>query len=345
MILPELASPIPNFRPGDPPQSMPRLDQTNVATLPRQRIILPRPLPSKVPILKRRPESAKRMTIAIGMLCDGGIVIAADTQMTYMDGTTYDAVKVQTLTTTTGIYAIAYSCTDVNAAETLINDIMLDLKLTEPRSLIGFEDTIRNRMAQWSTVFTVKDDRPAVTIIAGVRINPNEFGLYLCEPPGTLVRKTFQNSDGYVAAGAGIAVTDPMFRTLFGSPVAPRVCLAQLSYLMYRAKKDCRGACGGATDAVLLSVDHIDPLWIQRPLMKMAEFRGGFLDKSLAFVASKILARHGFDDELRFAELFDPKKANKIFGSSPLFIARTGEVIREIELQNMIDARQTKNGN
>ena len=274
------------------------------------------------------------------MLCQGGIIVAADTQMTYMDGTTYDAVKVQTLTTTTGVFAIAYSCTDVNAAETLVSDILLDLKLTEPRSLAGFEDTVKNRMAQWSAVFTVKDDRPVVTIIVGVRINPSEFGLYLCEPPGTMVRKTFQNSDGYVAAGAGIGVTDPMFRTLFGSPVAPRVCLAQLSYLMYRAKKDCRGACGGATDAVLLSADHPEPLWIQRALMKMAELRGVFLDKALARVASKILSRHGFDDESRFAELFDPKAADKLFGSSPLFIARTGEVIRESELQELIDARR-----
>jgi 20S proteasome alpha/beta subunit len=301
-------------------------------------MISPKPLerpPAKQPVKK-----TKHMTIAIGMLCQGGIIVAADTQMTYMDGTTYDAVKVQTLTTATGIYAIAYSCTDVNAAETLVNDILLDLKFVEPRSLTGFEDTVKNRMAQWSAVFTVKDDRPVVTIIVGVRINPNEFGLYLCEPPGTMVLKTFENSNGYVAAGAGIAVTDPMFRTLFGSPVAPRVCLAQLSYLMYRAKKDCRGACGGATDAVLLSAEHAEPLWIQRALMKMAEWRGGLLDKALAHIASKILSRHGFDDESRFTELFDPKAANKLFGSSPLFIARTGELIRESELQKLIDARK-----
>jgi 20S proteasome alpha/beta subunit len=295
----------------------------------------PRPFPKPERLTKRG-----RMTIAIGMLCQDGLVLAVDTQMTWPDGTTYDAVKMQTLATQNGAFALAYTCFDMNAAETLVNDLIKDLRLAAPKSLAGVEDTIKNRMAQWSSVFTVKDDRPLVTIIAGARINPGEFGLYLCEPPGTVVRKTFANSDGYVAAGAGQIVTDPMFRTLFGPPVPPRVCLAQISYLMYRAKKDCRGACGGATDAVLLSMDHAEPLWIQRPLMKIAELRGGFLDKALGHVASKILSRHGFDDESRFAELFDPKAANKLFGSSPLFIARTGEVIRENELQKMIDARK-----
>jgi len=274
------------------------------------------------------------------MLCQDGLVIAADTQMTWQDGTTYDAVKVQTLIVTTGIFAVAYSCMDMNAAETLVNDLLLDLKLVEPKSLTGFEDTVKNRLAQWSTLFTVKDDRPAVTIIAGARINPNEFGLYLCEPPGTMVRKTFPNSDGYVATGAGQTVTDPMFRTLFGSSVPPRVCLAQVSYLMYRAKKDCRGACGGATDAVLLSADYPEPLWIERAYMKVAETHGRALDKALAHLSSMIFSRHGFDDESRFAELFDRKAADKLFGLPPVFRARTGEVIREKELQNIIDNRR-----
>jgi hypothetical protein len=283
------------------------------------------------------------MTIVIGMLCQGGVVIAADTQMTWPDGTTYDATKIQSAAFATGALAVAYTCLNANAAESLVRDLTLDVTMTSPKSLFGLEEIIKDRMAQWSKAYTVPNDRPDVALIVGARVNGEnggEFGLYLCEPPGTVVRKTAENSQGYVATGAGQIVTDPMFRTLFGLPVAPRVCLAQVSYLMHRAKKDCRGACGGETDAVLLSADHSEPLWIQRPLMKMAEFRSGFLDKALAHVASKVLSRHGFDDESRFAELFDPKAANKLFGSSPLFIARTGEVIRESELQEIIDTRR-----
>jgi hypothetical protein len=278
------------------------------------------------------------MTIAIGMLCQGGLVIAADTQMTWPDGSTYDAIKVQTLTTPTGAFALAYSCFDMNAAETLVNDLIEDLRLAQPSSLVGFEETIKNRMAQWAAVFTVKDDRPGVTIIAGARINPNEFGLYLCEPPSTVVRKTFANSNGYVAAGAGQTVTDPMFRTLFGPAVPPRVCLAQLSYLMYRAKKDCRGACGGETDAVLLSEEYREPTWIERAYMKRAEEYGTALDATLARATSAIFSRTGFDDKSRFGQFFDPKKICGTFGLLGFgFRARTGEMIREPEFQKMMD--------
>ena len=278
------------------------------------------------------------MTIAIGMLCQGGLVIAADTQMTGPDDTTYDAVKVHTLTTPTGAFALAYSCYDVNAAETLVTDIVKDLRLVEPKSLAEFEGTIKNQMTQWSQLFTVKDDRPGITIIAGVRINPSEFALYLCEPPGTVVRKTFANSDGYVATGMGQIVTDPMFRTLFGPAVPPRVCLAQLSYLMHRAKKDCRGACGGETDAVLLSEEYPEPMWIERAYMKRAEEYGSALDATLNSVTSKIFSRTGFDDKSRFGQFFDPKKICGTFGLLGFgFRARTGEMIREPEFQKMMD--------
>jgi len=81
------SAPPPPVRPDpllwhSPLQSMHRLDPTNVATLPRQRIILPRPLYPKVPTPKQRPESAKRMTIVFGILESDRIVFAADTEET-----------------------------------------------------------------------------------------------------------------------------------------------------------------------------------------------------------------------------------------------------------------------
>lgn len=288
------------------------------------------PKPLERPPVKYPAKKPTRMTIAIGMLCQGGVVISADTQMTYMDGTTYDAVKVQTLATTTGIYAVAYSSVDASAAESLVDELLLDLKLVEPRSLTGFEETIKNRMTEWSKIFTVKDDRPDVSIITGVRINSNEFGLYLCEPPGTVVRKTFENSAGYVAAGAGQTVTDPIFRTLFGSLVPPRVCLGQLSYLMYRAKKDCRGACGGGTDAVLITAQHDHPLWIDRMYTNVAENHGKTMDEILAQVASGIISRVRSSDEPQLNDFLEIKKLQRIyFGGGPAFRACTGEIIRE----------------
>jgi hypothetical protein len=292
---------------------------------PQPGTIAPKPL-HRPKLPARKPN---RMTIAIGMLCEGGLVVAADTQMTWENGTTCDAVKIQSLTTPTSVFAVAYSCVDMNAAETLVSELTADLKMVSPRSLLGVEETIKNRMAQWAASYTVSGDRPRLEMVLGARINstpsiPCEFGLYLCEPPGSVVRRTHENSSGYVAAGAGMGITDPLFRTLFGQQVSPRVCLGQLSYLMYRAKKDCRGACGGGTDAVLITEEHADPLWIEKPLMKQAEVRGRLLDETLAKVASAVMSRRKMDDVSGFTGIFDVYQNHL----ANLFRARTGEVIR-----------------
>lgn len=294
-------------------------------------MISPKPLPP--PLLGRRqpyPPRPERktppMTIVIGMLCQGGVVIAADTQMTWPDGTTYDATKIQSAAFATGAIAVAYTCLNANAAESLVRDLTLDVTMASPKSLFGLEEIIKNRMAEWSKAYSVPNDRPDVALIVGARVNGEdggEFGLYLCEPPGTVVRKTAENSQGYVAEGAGLVITDPLFRTLFGPLVPPRVCLGQLSYLMYRAKKDCRGACGGRTDAVLITEESADPLWMERALMKQAEFRGRILDETLAKVASAVLSRHRSDDFSGFSGIFDVYQ-NQL---ANLFRARTGEVM------------------
>lgn len=281
--------------------------------------------PSIPPRKTERPaRKPKRMTIAIGMLCQGGVVVAADMQMTRPDGSTYDASKIQTATTSNCALAIAYTCVNMNAAESLVRDLISDVKMASPQSLFGLEEVIKNRIGEWSKIYTIQDDRPDVGLIIGARVN-GEIGLYVCEPPGTVVQKTFENSNGYAAEGAGTIITDPLFRTLFGSLVSPRVCLGQMSYLMYRAKKDCHGACGGGTDAVLITKEHSEPLWIERPLLKQAEFRGRFLDETLAKVASAVLSRRKLDDISGFAGIFDIYQ-NQL---ANLFRARTGEVIRD----------------
>lgn len=282
------------------------------------------------------------MTIAIGMLCQGGIVVAADTQMTYADGTTYDSTKVKTLRATTGAYVISYSCLEINPAEALGNDILSDLNLADPKSFSGVEDIVRSRLKQYAEMPTLRDDRPHIAFILGCRLDPTPnnsdcLGLYLCESSGIALRKTVETSKGYVAIGAGAVVTDPLFRMLFGPLVHPRVCLAQLSYLMYRAKKDCRGACGGGTDAVLLRTDDTEPAWIEGMIWAEKKY-GGALDETLSRIAAKIMSRNGFDDKSRFKDFFDRKNVRSDFGLNGFaFRTRTGETIREPDFQKMID--------
>jgi 20S proteasome alpha/beta subunit len=77
------------------------------------------------------------MTIVIGMLCQGGVVVAADTQITWPDGTTYDATKIQSATIATGALAVGYTCLNANAAESLVRDLILDVTMVSPKSLFG----------------------------------------------------------------------------------------------------------------------------------------------------------------------------------------------------------------
>ena len=238
------------------------------------------------------------MTIAIGRLCTTGLIIATDTRMTWDDGSTYDATKIKSQMTNSGVYVIAHSSEDVNAAETLVSKINLNLGRIDPKSLIGVEDTLRDAMTDWYSPFQQSPSGcPTVRLLVGVFLpsnpssaNADGLGLYFCEPPNTVARKMVSDSSmGYVALGAGLKVTDPLFHTLFETPASVAVCLGQISYLMYRAKKDCAAYCGGDTDAVFLKSEYVEPLWIERIDMAVAESFGSRIDKALARTTSAII--------------------------------------------------------
>ena len=94
----------------------------------------------------------------------------------------YHATKVQTAITATCALAVAYTCLNMNAAESLVRDLIADVKLVSPRSLLELEEIIKNRMCEWSKAYTVQDDRPNVSLLIGSRINKrdcemSEFGL------------------------------------------------------------------------------------------------------------------------------------------------------------------------
>ena len=97
----------------------------------------------------RKPNSLparKRMTLALGMLCKEALVIAADTQITWSDGRTEHGIKVHLVICNSGSYALTCACVDSDAANTLISAIQRDLRLIDPKSLIGMESVITDSM-------------------------------------------------------------------------------------------------------------------------------------------------------------------------------------------------------
>jgi len=59
------------------------------------------------------------MTIAIGMLCEGGAVLSADSKVVLTDGSVVKGAKIHAATTSWGSYAIANSANDANAANNM----------------------------------------------------------------------------------------------------------------------------------------------------------------------------------------------------------------------------------
>lgn len=229
------------------------------------------------------------MTIALGMLCDGGAIVAADTRVILTDGSATQGEKVVSFRTDFGSVAIANAADDANAAKTLVRKIIQSVEHSPIKKWDDLEETIAYEMTQWSNAFKA---HPATTFIIAACIKGVGVELYLCEPPNTVLPRP----EGYAAAGGGSAVTDPLQKTLFDSSFSrfqePQKIMRQMSYLLYRAKKD-HALCGGRTSAVYVRDDAQEPEWIRAVDFEMAETQSSKLDFLLKALAQFAL----FSDE------------------------------------------------
>lgn len=242
------------------------------------------------------------MTIALGAMFSGGLIIAADTNVVLSDGSRAETVKVDSVFGRTGSYVIANAASDGNAATTLVRQLVADLKHNELNSLDALEGIVADRMTQWAGAFA--GTLPSVQLILGAYIheshlNPSHpdhvptlaggVALYFCEPPNTVVRKhEYAPDNGYIAIGSGAVVTDPLFWTLFPMLFRnSRSRLMEVAYLMYKAKKH-NAMCSGRTSAVLLTAQHSKPIVVNPCSMQAAEELGGILDFMLSGAAAAV---------------------------------------------------------
>jgi 20S proteasome alpha/beta subunit len=204
------------------------------------------------------------MTIALGMLCGGGVIIAADRRRSLEDGTATLVNKIHKSDGDNIGFAIADASNDANAAGTLVRKIAS--RLANANNWIDIEPLVSGAMTEWYVPFT---QAPTVYLILAIVLKGFGVQLYLCEPPNSVVPKP----EGYAAAGLGAAVTDPLNNTLFNpAPQSrhPQMVLRQIVYLMYRAKKD-NTFCGGPTDAVYIDSVKGTVEWVDAFNMRDAE--------------------------------------------------------------------------
>lgn len=230
------------------------------------------------------------MTIAIGMACHGGIVVAADTQIA-VGTVAQKASKLYIFKARSGPFAIAFASDDANATRTLLNRITRKLAVHDCAHSTALEKVICEEMTEWRSAYTISP--PAMQFILACRLNNECPRLFFCEPPNT-----FLEHEGYVAVGAGADITDSLHSTLFKAGMPPEVqsALRQLSYLMYRAKEE-NIYCGKATYCAIVSWNCDLPLIVNHLDLERAEKLGTELDFLLRSLATLYLT--GSDAELQ----------------------------------------------
>lgn len=258
--------------------------------------MMPPRSPHQIPKSKRLPVRSNQMTIALGALCAGGVIVAADTRIV-TETATHNRCKVYSTAANSGSYAAACATGDENAAATLLPQIMEAVKCEDPKSLVAMEGLIVDRMTQYAYGFA-GHELIKIEFALGVCINTiaipgsNSGGgvaLYYCEPPSTIRRHTqTDDSYGWAFAGCGGQAVDPFRRTLFHGGASCRARLNQIAYLMYRAKKDNGAFCGGTTNAVFVS--DKPPAWVSPGDMKNAEDNGEVFDFIVSMLAAGLVA-------------------------------------------------------
>jgi hypothetical protein len=254
------------------------------------------PLNQKVKRLPKR----NGMTLAIGMLCEEGIILAADSRLSYDDDSIQDCVKVAGFLSSTGTFVVVHSSEDANAADSLVAEIKLRIEKSDPKTFEELQGAVKSALQRWYV--PVHDDRPTMQLLLGASMQQEkERAMFYCEPPNTVKRVW----DHYKAIGAGWRISDPIYER-FRSDSVPSAhsCLCQISYMMYRAKKLIPRSVGGSTDVGFITEPSTVPYWIERVSMASAEAYGLALDRNVAKLASLVMcgSLKGHEDVLKAAQ-------------------------------------------
>lgn len=222
--------------------------------------------------LERLPRD-KRMTIALGYRCTGGVIVAADTLVTYPNGTSKEESKVTAFVGISGTYAIANASSDLNATKTMMNSLMSRLAQKAIPDVGALQQEVSEEMLTWYGKLPAEHN---AELILAAKLAGGFPELYYCEPPSTFLPV----NTNYIGAGAGAFVTDALAAALFGESVHSevQVALRKVAYLLYRAKKDCASSCGKRTVCCIIGENAVGPIIVTSVDMEAGERNSSQLD-------------------------------------------------------------------
>jgi hypothetical protein len=244
------------------------------------------------------------MTIAMSAYCAGGIVLCTDSNIIYGDQK-WQGLKIAHTLGKTGSFAVASSSEDVDAGNTLVGNLIDSLNSTEIKDRKQLESLVTSRMSKWAKPFLGNPPKVGFILasyINGYQIRNEGLFIHYCEPPNTMIlRKIFDDHDGFIGIGTGSAITNPLFKTLFSSLASAKARLTEFAYLMYRAEKN-DAWCGGPTIAVVLKAEHIEPMRINPMDMQAAKELGHLFDFLLRTTGAGIIPQPDDDKAKKFSE-------------------------------------------
>ena len=259
---------------------------TNLAILPRPRIIPPKPWVSKPPTPKSRPKSTKYMTIVFGLLQSDSIVFAADTEETgeFMK---FSTPKLYSYARDNGESLVIGGAGAVPSVQTIQQRIGKSF-LADPAS---FEEITESLIRQFYEEHVLGQPDQDFSLIIGGSFKTAEekynHRLWISE------RGSLRDSEGIAAIGAGMELA----RTLAGSYVMPSpLPVAELAAVhVLRLVKEQAHYCG--KESMVWTVSGPDVLMMPDRYVRKAEELSKKTDELSALV---FMSLFDADDSLQF---------------------------------------------
>ncbi len=186
------------------------------------------------------------MTIAIGALYADGIIIAADSKVVFSDGSTDSDTKLSlSVSPERALIAIADAAEDGRAAKTVAGGIGSAF-IDAHRESKSPDILLKKAMGRWYRSYG-HSQPPIIEFLLGRVIVDNWAGLYYLQPPSTILIKA------PIAIGRGARPVEPLLGLLDNEKNPLKSQLLLIAYLMRLAKEEEGSACGGHTNALVVT--------------------------------------------------------------------------------------------
>jgi 20S proteasome alpha/beta subunit len=205
-----------------------------------------KPPPRFCPKLQRPPRR-KRVTIAAGYLCKGGVILSADTQETIQGYVKTSTDKITVFEGSTYTVGFAGSGNNAVQIDMVIQEICDELEAEEPPTMIGFKALLHIVLDRLLPQPYYPKDSPDVELLIAIREGGHSH-LFVTHD------NVFAQMKEFECIGAGVVTGRSMFQRYYRRDHTLIESYIVAAYVLHHAKRWVDG-CGGKSDIFLLPND------------------------------------------------------------------------------------------